>query len=133
MRGEEPATMCRKTPAGRLDARRLVSQTETMSTHNLNRQNVADTTAEPTVTDRLPVGADRLGIDAEGRIHYWHRAGDQVLVVEPTADLEARIERIDVSPGEEFTKYINHAAAICGWERLEYDEDAVGASLGGDR
>lgn len=125
--------MCRKTPAGRLDARRLVSQTETMSTHNLNRQNVADTTAEPTVTDRLPVGADRLGIDAEGRIHYWHRAGDQVLVVEPTAALEARIERIDVSPGEEFTKYISHAAEICGWERLEYDEDAIGAALGGDR
>jgi hypothetical protein len=131
MRGEEPATMCRKTPAGRVDARRLVSRYETMSSNTLRRQNVADTTAEPTVTDRLPVGADRLGIDTEGRIHYWHRAGEQVLVIEPTAGLEARIETIAVSPGDEFTKYISHAAAICGWETLDYDEDAVGASLGG--
>jgi len=132
MRGEEPATMCRKTPAGRVDARRLVSRYETMSSNTLRRQNVADTTAEPTVTDRLPVGADRLGIDHEGRIHYWHRAGEQVLVVEPTADLTARIETIAVSPGDEFRGYLNHARDVCGFDSLAFSEDAIGASLGGE-
>jgi hypothetical protein len=132
MRREEPATMCRKTPAGRVDARRLVSRYETMSSNTLRRQNVADTTAEPTVTDRLPVGADRLGIDSEGRIHYWDRAGEQVLVVEPTADLEARIETIAVAPGAEFRGYLNHARDVCGFDSLAFSEDGIAAVLGGE-
>ena len=104
-----------------------MSQTATPAT------TAGTTTDASTVKKAVPCGADRLGIDAEGRIHYWHRAGDQVLVVEPTADLEARIERIDVQPGAAFRGYINHARDVCGWASLAYSEDGIAAALGGDR
>ena len=102
-----------------------------MSSNTLSAQERADTTdAQPstdtdTVADRLPTGADRLGIDAEGRIHYWDHAGAQMLVVEPTADLEARIETIAVEPGAEFRGYIDHAEAVCGFDSRS-DADSLG-------
>ena len=99
-----------------------------MSSNTLPAQERADTTdAQPptdsdTVADRLPTGADRLGIDTEGRIHYWDRAGRQMLVVEPTADLTARIETVDVAPGDEFRGYLDHAKEICGFDSLAHDD-----------
>ena len=101
-----------------------------MSSNTLSAQERADTTdAQPptdsdsdTVADRLPAGADRLGIDAAGRIHYWDRAGEEMLVVEPTAALEARIETVDVAPGDEFRGYLDHAKEICGFDSLAYDD-----------
>jgi hypothetical protein len=94
-------------------------------------QNGSDTTDESTVGDRLPAGATRIGIDEEGRIHYWHRAGEEMLVVELSADLSTRLERIDVSPGAEFHSYLENADEVCGWDHLSYDENWLGAALGG--
>jgi PAS domain-containing protein len=97
-----------------------------MSSNTLSAHQGADTTdaqtQTDTVADRIPAGADRLGIDAEGRIHYWNRAGDEMVIVEPTADLEARIERVDVSPGEDFVDYIENAKKVAGFESHTYDE-----------
>jgi len=92
----------------------------TMSTETTPATTAGTPTDAPTVQKAVPTGADRLGIDAEGRIHYWHRAGEQVLVVEPTAALDARIERIDVSPGAEFRGYVRHARDVCGFDSLQY-------------
>jgi len=105
----------------------------TMPTETTPATTAGTPTDAPTVQKAVPTGADRLGIDTEGRIHYWHRAGEQVLVVEPTADLTARIETVDVTPGDEFLGYLDHAKEICGFDSLQYCEDAIGACLGGGR
>jgi len=104
----------------------------TMSTETTPATTAGTPTDAPTVQKAVPTGADRLGIDSEGRIHYWHRAGRQMLVVEPTTDLTARIETIAVSPGAEFRGYIAHARDVCGFDSLAFSEDAIGASLGGE-
>ena len=100
-----------------------------MSSNTFSAHQGADTTdaqtQTDTVADRIPAGADRLGIDSEGRIHYWNRAGDEMVIVEPTADLEARIETVDVSPGADFKNYVSHAEEICGWDSLQNATDVV--------
>lgn len=109
------------------------SDQRSMSSNTLTAQNGADTIDESTVKDHIPTGADRLGIDNEGRIHYWHRAGHEMIVVEPigTADGAAvKLEIVTVSPGSEFRGYVKHAADIAGFDSLAYDEGWLG--LGGN-
>ena len=108
-----------------------------MSSNTLSEVSPSDTTdAQPptdsdsdTVVDCLPTGADRLGIDTEGRIHYWHRAGEEMLVVEPTTALEARIETVDVAPGADFNNYLDHAKEICGFDSLAHDDGWLTSGL----
>jgi hypothetical protein len=85
---------------------------------------------EATVGELLPAAAERLGIDAEGRIHYWVEAQRQMVIVETTQQLSVNVECVDVSPGAEFKGYVQHAADIAGWDSIQYSDGFLG--LGGN-
>jgi hypothetical protein len=87
----------------------------------------------PTVADRLPHGADRLGIDADGRVHYWSHATSEAVVVELQTTASATVaHRFDVAAGAEFEAYLSHVAASVGWETLAYSPDGVTGAFVGD-
>ena len=85
----------------------------------------SDTTDESltTVADEIPDGATRLGIDAAGRLHYWHLAGRTVYVVTLVDVDTATIDAYDVRPGTEVRKWVGHCADICGWESIQHDDE----------
>ena len=77
-------------------------------------QSTASTDAErPTdqVSDYLPLGATRLGIDSEGRIHYWMLAHQRITIVEPVATTDGAVATVAtndaISPGDAFKAYID--------------------------
>ena len=90
--------------------------------------------AQPTtIGERLPHGADRLGIDADGRVHYWSHATSEAVVVELQTTASATVAyRFDVTAGDEFEDYLRHVAESVGWETLAYSPEGVTGVFVGD-
>ena len=87
----------------------------------------------PTIAERLPRGADRLGIDADGRAHYWSHATSEAVVVELQTTASATVaHRFDVAAGAEFERYLAHVADSVGWETLAYSPEGITGVFVGD-
>lgn len=94
-----------------------------------------ETDAQPTtIAERLPHGADRLGIDADGRLHHWSHATSEAIVVELQTTASATVaHRFNVTAGTEFERYLAHVADSVGWETLSYTlEGLTGVFVGDD-
>lgn len=99
-------------------------------------QSTASTDAQQTtdqISDYIPTGATRLGIDTVGRIHYWTVAQQRITIVEPIATADGATATVAtndaISPGDAFEAYIDHVRTEAGWDSLAYDDEWLPSGL----